>query len=259
MRRPTAKTLKTLAVFAFLIFVIVTSINAPSVLRIKLTDAGSPVLKAFRAVLSFPSRLIPFYSMRQDNKVLRARVDLLTRKLEEAKTVSYENERLKKLLELKKIAPFSTIPAQVIGRDPSNWSNSIIIDKGSSQGIKQQKGVMSARGLVGRVVEAGKDSSKILLITDPNSRVGVVIQRNRQGGMLMGRPDGKCKMVYIALDSDAKPGDKVVTAGFGGVFPKGILVGYVMKVAKEPGRLYKFAIIRPAQDLSKVEEVLCIR
>ena len=259
MRRQTTNTLKVLAVFVVLIFVIITSINAPSLLRIKLTDAASPVLRSFHAVLSFPGRLIPFYSLRQDNKALRARIDLLNRKLQEAKTISDENDRLKTLLELKKTVPYSTVPAQVIGRDASNWSNAIIIDKGSSQGVKQQRGVLSTKGLVGRVVEAGKYSSKILLISDPNSKVGVVIQRNRQGGMLMGRPDGKCKMVYIALDSDVKPGDKVVTAGFGGVFPKGILVGYVMKVAKEPGRLYKFAIIRPAQDLSKVEEVLCIQ
>lgn len=259
MRRPTAKTLKVLAVFAFLVVIIITSVNAPSLLRINLTDASAPLLTSFRAIVSFPARFLPFYSLRQENKALRSRIDLLNRKLQEAKTISDENDRLKSLLELKKTAPYSTVPAQVIGRDASNWSNAIIIDKGSRQGVKERRAVLSAKGLIGRVVEVGDHSSKVILITDPNSKVGVVIQRNRQGGILTGRPDGKCKMVYIALDSDVKPGDRVVTAGFGGVFPKNILVGYVMKVAKEPGRLYKFAIIKPAQDLSKVEEVLCIR
>ena len=115
------------------------------------------------------------------------------------------------------------------------------------------------RGLVGRVLEVGRYSSRILLITDPNSKVGTVIQRNRQGGILVGRPDGRCKMIYIALDSDVTKGDKVITAGFGSVFPKGILIGEVLSVGKEPGRLYKYAIVRPAQDMTKLEEVLCIK
>jgi rod shape-determining protein MreC len=75
----------------------------------------------------------------------------------------------------------------------------------------------------------------------------------------VGRPDGKCKMIYIALDSDVKEGDKVITAGFGAIFPKDVVVGDVVSVGKEPGRLYKYAIVRPAQDLSKLEEVLCIK
>jgi rod shape-determining protein MreC len=118
--------------------------------------------------------------------------------------------------------------------------------------------VMSTRGIVGRIVETGKYSSKVLLITDPSLKVGVLIRRNRQGGILVGRPGNRCKIIYIALDSDARIGDKVITAGFGSVFPKGILIGEIEKVGKEEGRLYKYAIVRPSQDLSKLEEVLCI-
>ena len=117
---------------------------------------------------------------------------------------------------------------------------------------------MSTRGIVGRIVEIGKYSSKVLLITDPNLKVGVLIRRNRQGGVMVGRPGYRCKIIYIALDSDAKAGDTVITAGFGSIFPKGILVGEIEKVGKEEGRLYKYAIVRPSQDLSKLEEVLCI-
>ncbi|MCX5667590.1 MAG: rod shape-determining protein MreC, partial [Candidatus Omnitrophica bacterium] len=106
--------------------------------------------------------------------------------------------------------------------------------------------------------EAGKLSSKALLITDPNLKVGVLIRRNRQGGILTGRPGGRCKIIYISLDSDVRPGDKVMTAGFGSVFPKGILIGEIEKVGREEGRLYKYAILKPSQDLSMLEEVLCI-
>ena len=222
-------------------------------------DFFSPLLKGTRSFFNSAGSILPFASLREENRVLRERINLLNRKIEELKIVSSDNDRLKELLGFRKTIPFSTIPAQVIGRDPSNWSNSLIIDKGATGGVRQDKAVLSTKGLVGRILEVGRYSSKILLITDPNSKVGVMIQRNRQGGMATGLPDGRCRMVYIALDSDVMPGDKVITAGFGAIFPKDILVGEVLRVDKEPGRLYKSAVIKTAEDLSKLGEVMCIR
>lgn len=190
---------------------------------------------------------------------MRDRLGLAIRQIEAIKFIYDENKRLKELLDFKRESPYATIPAQVIGRDPSNWSNSIIINKGSRHGIRPNAAVLSARGIVGRVVEVGRVSSKILLITDPNSKVAVLIQKNRQGGILVGQPDGNCRMIYISLDSDVSRNDKVITAGFGSVFPKNILVGEVTDVGKEPGRLYKYAVVVPAQDMSRLEEVLCVK
>lgn len=233
-----------------------------SPLRISASEFASPVLKS--ASSAFPSlvkRIIPFASLREENALLKKRVEYLSRNLDEMKLVAEENGRLKNLIDFRKAVPYTTIPAKVIGRDPSNWSNSAIIDKGLSHGIRQNRAILSTRGLVGRTVEVGRYSTKVLLISDPSSKVGVLIQRNRHGGVLVGRPDdgGRCRMIYIALDSDVAPGDRVITAGFGAVFPKDILVGEVVKVGKEPGRLYKYAITKPAEDLTKVEEVLCIK
>ena len=216
-------------------------------------------LKALHGIYGAVKKVVPFASLREENRLLRDRIDLLNRKLEEAKLLSAENKRLKDILSFKNAIPYATISAEVIGRDSSNWSNSLIIDKGTMQGIRQSKAVISMKGLVGRVFEVGRYSSRILLISDPNSKVGVTIQRNRQGGILVGRPDGRCKIIYIALDSDVTRGDKVMTAGFGSIFPKGILIGEVAAVGKEPGRLYKYAIVNLAQDMTKLEEVLCIK
>ena len=259
MRSQNKNILKILVVFSILFIIIVNSKVTPSPLRTKATEIGAGVLGASHGASSFFWKLVPFAGYRQENRVLREHIALLDMKLEESRTIQEENDRLREFLEFRKSVPYTTAPAQVIGRDPSNWSNSLIIDKGASAGIKQNKAVLSTKGLAGRVVEVGRRSSKILLISDPNSKVGVVILRNRQGGILVGRPDGKCKMIYIALDSDVKSGDKVITAGFGTVFPKDIVVGDVVSVGKEPGRLYKYAIVKPAQDLSKLEEVLCIK
>jgi len=227
--------------------------------RIKIVETTSPALRLFNSAGASFKKIIPFANFREENALLRARIVFLSRKLEEARVVSEENDRLKEILNFRKNVPYTTIPARVIGRDPTNWSNSIIIDKGFMHGVRQNKAVVSVHGLVGRVLEVGRYSSKILLITDPNSKVGVIITKNRDGGILAGNSSGRCKMIYIALDSDVAPGDKIMTAGFGSTFPRDILVGEVAGIGKEPGRLYKYAVIKPAQDMSKLEEVLCIK
>ncbi|MFA5500951.1 MAG: rod shape-determining protein MreC [Candidatus Omnitrophota bacterium] len=257
MRNQKKNIVKALIILSIAVLIVLTS-SAARLVRIKITDTTSPALKAFHSFLGALDSIAPFAALREENKILHDRLGLLTRMAEETQAIHDENERLRNLLNFKKIIPYTSIVAQVVGRDPSNWSNSIIIDKGSSNGIKKNMAVMSTRGLVGRIVEPGKNYSKVLLITDPNLKVGIMIRRNRQGGVMVGRPGGRCKIIYISLDSDARIGDKVITAGFGSVFPKGILIGEIEKVGREEGRLYKYAIVRPSQDLSKLEEVLCI-
>lgn len=257
MRNQKRRIVKALILLSIAALIILSS-SAARLIRINLTDTSTPLLKAAHSFLSFLENVAPFAALREENRILHDRVDLLTRMAEETRAVNDENARLRDLLGFRKIIPYTSIPAQVIGRDPSNWSNSLIIDKGSANGIKQSMAVMSTRGIVGRITEIGKYSSKVLLITDPNLKVGVLIRRNRQGGVMVGMPGGRCKIIYIALDSDAKVGDKVITAGFGSIFPKGILIGEIEKVGKEEGRLYKYAVVKPSQDLSKLEEVLCI-
>lgn len=253
------KIFKFLILAALLTFFLINSKTITSSTRVKLIDLSSSPLKAAGSLASVFKSIMPFASLREENRLLRERVNMLTRRLNETKILYEENEQLKNFINFRRTIPYTTIPSQVIGRDPSNWSNSLIIDKGYNSGVRQNKAVISTKGLVGRVVEVGRYSSKILLITDPNSKVGVVIQKNRQGGILTGRPDGKCKMIYIALDSDVSPGDKVITGGFGSIFPKDIIVGEVERIDKEPGRLYKNAVVKPVEDLSKLEEVLCIK
>lgn len=257
MRNQKDKIVKVLVVLSLIAVIILTS-SAARIIRINLTDTSVPALKALHSFLGFFENIAPFAALKEENRLLRERLGLLTRMAEETQAINDENARLREILNFRKIIPYTSIPAQVIGRDPSNWSNSIIISKGSANGIKDNMAVMSTRGIVGRIAEVGKNSSKVLLITDPDLKVGVMISRNRQGGIMLGIPGNRCKIVYIALDSDAKVGDKVITAGLGSAFPKGILIGEIEKIGKEEGRLYKYAIVRPSQDLSKLEEVLCI-
>ncbi len=172
-----------------------------------------------------------------------------------------ENQRLTELLSVSKTLPAVTQNVKVcrvIGRSPSAWNRVFLVDKGSKEGIQLNMPVMSATSLIGKIVEVGPRVSKALLITDPNSRVGAVVQRTRDQGVLYGTFSGECRLKYISVDAKIKPGDNVVTAGYGGLFPGGLLVGVVDKVWKEPGQIYQVAVVRPASDLGRVEEVVCL-
>jgi rod shape-determining protein MreC len=118
--------------------------------------------------------------------------------------------------------------------------------------------VLSDASLIGRIIETGPHVSKALLVTDPNSRVGGLIQRTRDQGILYGTFSGECRMKYLSLDAKLEPGDVVESAGYGGLFPKGLLIGTVQKVWKEPGQIYQVASVKPLQDLARIEEVACV-
>ncbi len=190
---------------------------------------------------------------------LKRKILILERDLVELREASLENKRLLGLLALKTATQRQSVAAIVIGRDPNNWASVVFIDKGKNNGIVKDMAVVSSQGLVGRVREVGKTLSKVLLINDVNSKVAGLIQRSREQGLLIGTPEGRCKLIYLSLEADVKPGDAVITSGSGSIYPKGMLIGEVVAIAKEKGRLYKYAIVKPYVELSKLEEVLCIK
>jgi rod shape-determining protein MreC len=167
-------------------------------------------------------------------------------------------ERIEALLQFKQTLNLPVIPAQVIGLDPSGWFKSIIIDKGKQAGLGLDMPVVNAFGVVGRVVSVSPNYAKVLLIIDQNSAIDCLIQRSRDRGMLKGLMSEICKLDYVVKSSDVKVGDILVTSGLGGVFPKGLPMGRVLKVKEMPGELFKDVSIMPAVDFSKLEEVLVV-
>lgn len=179
----------------------------------------------------------------------------------ETQEILLENDRLTKILELRKILPSDfnrAVFARVIGRSPSTWNRVFLIDKGTQQGIRVNQPVLSGRSLIGKIIESGPTVSKVLLITDPNSKIGVMIQRTRQQGVLYGTFSGACRIKYLSVDAEVKNTDRVESAGTGGFFPKGLPVGNVSRAWKEPGQIYQVAEVDPSTDLSRIEEVACL-
>lgn len=203
------------------------------------------------------------FTVYRDNQALREEIENLRRESINNTEIVAENVRLKALLDYRRAAPqFDTVVAAVVARDPAAWTNVIIINRGTAQGVAKDMAVVTPQGLVGSVVQAYSNSAKVQLILDPRSAVGAIVQRpeSRVAAIVEGNPAKPLapKMINLARDADIIKGDKVITSGFGGIYPKGILVGEVTDVVNEEGGLLKYAVLKPAADFDRLEEVAVI-
>ncbi len=229
-----------------------------------------PALRTpFLNTLKFPLKLltsagrelggIVFYHRNLlQNERLKKEIGLLKNKLNASNEIYRENNRLRALLSFKQKTPYKVIAARVIARSPDNWSSIIIVDKGQLSGIERGDVVINYLGLVGRVVEATKSTSKIMLINDPNFGVSAILQRSRQEGLVTGTLGNSLIMKYLARDCDVEVSDPVITSGLTSEYPKGLVIGTVTAVGEEFSGLSRYAIIKPAVNLSNLEEVLII-
>jgi rod shape-determining protein MreC len=160
---------------------------------------------------------------------------------------------------LKNRLPLATLAGEVIGREAGGWVRSLTVNRGRGDGIAQQTPVIVPDGLVGRVVQVHRGAAVIQLLNDPASTVGAVVLRTRTAGLVEGDAGGTVRFKFMARDgSSVAPGDLVVTSGLGTLFPKGLPVGRVVKIEDKGSALFHFAVLAPAVDFSRVEEVLLL-
>ncbi len=192
------------------------------------------------------------------NQKLQRDVDFLRNRFNTLIEISKENTRLKDLIAFKQKSPLKLIAARVIARSPDNWSSSVIIDKGRHNGIRPGMAVVTYLGLAGRVIETAEFTSKIMLINDPDIGVSSLVQRTRQEGLVCGTLGPYLMMRYLSGDSDIKVQDTVISSGLNDSYPKGLLIGRVIDIGNEFSGLSHYAIIKPAVNLSCLEEVLIV-
>lgn len=167
-----------------------------------------------------------------------------------------ENRSLRSLLKLEQVSSYPTVCASVIGRNPSNWFDTILVDRGTVDGVQPEAIVMTPEGVVGRVYECTGHTSKVLLLTDPQGGVGGMIQRTRQPGVVEGNHTPFLKLNLLPKDADIKKGDIIITSGLGKIFPQGLPVGTVIHVGTDAYAGSKAADLKPAVDPTRVERVL---
>ncbi len=194
----------------------------------------------------------------EENERLQKQLASLGQRVVDRDELELANRRLKKLLNFKKTLDYPMAAAEVVGADPSGRFHTVIINKGSGNGVEPLMPVVNASGVVGRVIWASPHYAKLLLLIDANSAVDVLVQRNRARGIVEGSSGGVLRLKYVLHTADVAAGDKLITSGAAGVFPKGVLVGTVSAVHKEKDGAFQRVEVAPAVDFDRLEEVLVI-
>lgn len=189
--------------------------------------------------------------LQAENDELRSR----NAELEEAEQTA---TRLQGLLDLQSSYNLQSTAAHIISGSSDSWSSTVTIDKGTSSGLSVGMPVTSSSGVIGQIVECGATSSTVLLVTDESSSVSAMVQSSRAQGMLDGSAAGEVRLDMIRTDQTVEVGDIVVTSGLGGVFPKGLPLGKVTSVEKNPGSMYYTIVVEPYAHTENAEEVLVI-
>ena len=195
-------------------------------------------------------------NLKEENNHLKQKIENLTIKDHTFEELKAQNKRLRNLLNYKEFSEKETISANVIGGSPSIVrSEFIMIDKGEKDGVTKGMPVSTNLGIVGRVHLASKRNSTVMLITDPISTVDAIVHRTRARGIVKGLGN-KCIMKYIEKEDSITIGDKIISSGKDGIYPKGILIGKVTDI-KDKGGLYE-AIVESEVDTNTLEEILVI-
>jgi rod shape-determining protein MreC len=235
--------------------------NQPArLIRVWAVSAITPAEKGLVRVQGGASDLWHNYfylrGVRQENRELRDQIEQLQLEKVRLKEDADQAHRLQTLLGFKEQFISKTLAAQVIGSSGSEQSRTVYIDKGSRDGIQLDMAVISATGVVGKVINVFKSTSLVLLINDQQSGVGTILEQSRLQGVLKGKSSGELIIDKIMADEEVKPGDKVLTSGGDQIFPKGLIIGTVDKIEKGPEFLQ--VTVKPSAALNRLEEVLVI-
>jgi len=220
-------------------------------LRVSVTDAAAPVLdllsRPLAALGHLTDRARDFVTVYQDNRSLAAENERLLNWQQAALKLASENARLRELLKLTPEPTTTFVTARVIANSGGAYVRSLMVHAGSENGVERGQAAVTGEGLVGRVTEVGSRAARVLLVTDLNSRVPVIVEGAQHRALLTGDNSERPCLRYLDARAGVEVGDRVVTSGQGGVFPPGLPVGVVASLDGEAPR------VEPYVDLSRVE------
>jgi rod shape-determining protein MreC len=196
------------------------------------------------------------FRAQQENEELRTQLVSAQSQIQQLSEQAAESCRLRAMLEFKNQLPFRTVAAEVIAYSPGVNSNAIFIGKGIDAGLTSDLAVITPEGVVGKIIAVFSHSSQVLLLTDPSSGVGVMLEKTRVQGVLKGDGQSLCLIRYIMNEEPVSSGETVLTSGLDQIYPKGLRVGTVVRTSA--GNIYKNVQVKPAADLSRLETVLVV-
>ncbi|MGH7798505.1 MAG: rod shape-determining protein MreC [Candidatus Binatia bacterium] len=195
---------------------------------------------------------------RSENERLRKRIQNLEVERQKLLEAQATNNRLKQLLDFRSQLSGTAITASIIANSATSWFKSCVLGKGSADGVRKGMAVVTPLGVVGQVVAVTPRTAKVLLLTDPNSGIDVLVQRTRARGIVSGSLENGIVLKYVKRSEDIQEGDRLITSGTDGVFPRGMMVGTVIKVSKQQIGLFQSIEVLPAVQSARVEEVLVV-
>ena len=202
---------------------------------------------------------IQLVDTQRENLRLREDIRELNRRVQEGNEAVLANQRYEKLLDMKKDIKAPTVAATIVGEDVTSWFRTLVINRGSSSGIREGMAVISADGVVGQTIKVSATTARVLLLTDHASGIAATIQRSRARGVVKGKGEMLCSLEFTTRDEDVKVGDMVITSGIGGVFLKGLPIGEVTMVKRGEYGIFQTVSIRPAANIPHLEEVLIVQ
>ncbi len=197
-------------------------------------------------------------STARENARLRQSLKQAIARNSQWREVELSNIRLRQLLDFKTAIISQSVAAEIVGRDPSSWYQAVIINKGSSDGIRKGLPVVVPEGIAGQVTDVTGHYAKVMLIIDRNSAVDALVQRTRARGIIKGEASGSCRFQYVMRKDEVAVGDKIVASGLDGVFPKGLAIGDVTGVVRRTSEIFQEVTVAPHVDFEKLEEVLVV-
>ncbi|PYN71863.1 MAG: rod shape-determining protein MreC [Candidatus Rokuibacteriota bacterium] len=223
------------------------------------TPISAGLAKASRATFGLWTTYLDWKNVRAENYRLREEVQQLRVHALRVTETDEENRRLRRLLALQEHLPLTTLSGEIIAREWGGWIRSLTVNRGRSDNVPRLTAVISPDGLVGRIVDVRPGASIVQVLTDPASTVGAHVARTRTPGIVEGDPRGTIRFKFMARDGAAiQVGDALVTAGQGGVFPRGIPIGVVRSIDDRGAALFHYAELTAAVDFARVDEVLLV-
>jgi rod shape-determining protein MreC len=224
------------------------------------TQAG--IARALSMTVFYPayvavSQVPTFTGLYSENKRLRQELAEINTKLQIYREEAAENTRLRGLAGFAERTLYTLVPARVVARDPSPQYRSVIVSGGRLQGVEMYMPVVGERGAAGKVVQVLENISMAQLLRDPSSRTSAMVSRSRAVGILQ-TENGRDFFVRLRSHEDALPRDTIVTSGLGGIYPKGLAVGFVSKI-DDSNPLFKRAYIDFSVNFDLLEEVFVMR
>ncbi len=221
----------------------------------------SPVTSLTTAANEYFEYLVNLRSAQSENDKLKQKIQELEVEVQETKELTVENKRLKNLLDLKQASEYTVLPAQVIGRDPSAWFNTAVVNRGSLDGVKLNMPVVVNGGLVGRVTAVSPLTAQIDMITRERSGMGAIVGElgtSNAIGVVKGSGKNRVEMSYVPGYMPVKVGDIVYTTGQGGVYPPGLRLGEIEEVRTGSATVPHQIFIKPSAKIYSMQEVVIL-